>query len=321
MTSTWTCPNGHTGETDFCPWDGTPRPAEVAERDIANGPANEDIWRDPVTRETPQVRQPGEWTVPPPPPGIREPVNADAEGAATWSDSSSDAPQPKKSQKGRRITLGTAALLVVVIAVAAVFIIRGTGRTELSTPATAGGAAASQASNSAVPPIPTTTAPISSGPATTFGDGSWVVGKDIAPGTYTTMGKDGCYWERERDTSGLSASILANDTGSGPSVVTILPTDGGFKSLNCGEWSPLPSSGPQSTSFGDGIWAVGITIAPGTYHAAGGAGCYWERERDFTAKGTTSIIAIDTPSGPATVTVAATDKAFKSQGCGTWSKQ
>jgi hypothetical protein len=148
-----------------------------------------------------------------------------------------------------------------------------------------------------------------------------VVGKDIAPGTYTTLGEDGCYWERERDTSGDFNSILANDNGSGPSVVTILPSDGAFKSQSCGDWSPLPSSGPQKTSFADGIWAVGIDVAPGTYHTDGGGSCYWERESDFTASGTNSIIANDNASGPATVTVASTDKGFKSRGCGTWTKQ
>jgi hypothetical protein len=242
-------------------------------------------------------------------------------------------PARPKPRKGRIIagTLGGLAGLVIAIivitAIAKSPSTTPTASTDTTAPPTgsggfSGGAVApppEAAPTATVPPAPTTTVPL--GPKTTFGDGTWAVGKDIAPGTYTTQGEDGCYWERDSDLTGNFNSVLANDNGSGPSVVTILPTDAGFKSQNCGEWSPLPSSGPQATSFADGIWAVGITIAPGTYRTDGGGSCYWERESDFTANGTNSIIANDNASGPATVTINSTDKGFKSQGCGTWAKQ
>ena len=166
-------------------------------------------------------------------------------------------------------------------------------------------------------PAPTTT--VASGPATTFSDGTWQVGKDIAPGTYITQGASGCYWDRSSDLSGSLSSVITNDNPTGQAIVTILSTDAGFTSQGCGTWSPLPTSGSQATSFGDGTWAVGINIAPGTYQTQGGNGCYWARESAFGA-GEPGIIANDNPTGPVVVSISPTDVAFDSNGCGTWSK-
>ena len=162
-------------------------------------------------------------------------------------------------------------------------------------------------------PTPTTAA----GPKTKFGDGTWAVNQQIAPGTYDTSGGSNCYWERDSDLTGNTSSILANDNASGPVVVTILPNDVGFKTQGCGTWNPQPSSGPQATTFGPGTYAVGIGIAPGTYSAPGGGNCYWETESDLTGD-TSAIISNDNPSGPVTVTIDPSDKGFKSSGCGTW---
>jgi hypothetical protein len=79
-----------------------------------------------------------------------------------------------------------------------------------------------------------------SGPAVGFmGGGSYVVGSDIAPGTYVAQAQDGCYWERRRDFTGNSSAIIANDFLSGPqtAIVTIAPTDVGFHTdADCGTW-------------------------------------------------------------------------------------
>lgn len=166
--------------------------------------------------------------------------------------------------------------------------------------------------------VPATTAP--TGPMTTFGDGTWAVGTvpgKVAPGTYYTTGTGVCYWERDSDLTGSPNSTLANANIAGPAIVTILPTDAGFKSQSCGTWSPLPPTGSQATSFGDGVYAVGITIAPGTYSAPGGGSCYWEQDSDFTFGGNATL-SNDNPSGPVTLTIAAPTEAFKTQGCGTW---
>ncbi|QNG19851.1 hypothetical protein [Rhodococcus triatomae] len=78
----------------------------------------------------------------------------------------------------------------------------------------------------------------------TFGDGTYLVGTDIAPGQYAGSGQVdehmGCYWERRSGTSGNFDEILANDyTHSGRVVVTILPSDYAFRSEDCGTWTRI----------------------------------------------------------------------------------
>lgn len=68
------------------------------------------------------------------------------------------------------------------------------------------------------------------------GDGVYVVGTDIAPGTYRTAGGSFCYWERSSGTSGELNEILANSVGEGQNVVTIAPSDVAFTSQGCGSW-------------------------------------------------------------------------------------
>ena len=157
---------------------------------------------------------------------------------------------------------------------------------------------------------------------TVFGDGTFAVGTgntQASPGTYQSTGGSECYWQRTTDLSGSEGSIIANSFLNGPDVVTILPSDGGFQSQGCGLWTLLPSSGPEATSFGDGGYAIGIAIAPGTYSAPGGANCYWEQDSDFLDAGS-SIISNDLPSGPVTVTLAPNAARFYVQGCGTWTQ-
>lgn len=68
------------------------------------------------------------------------------------------------------------------------------------------------------------------------GDGTFVVGVDIKPGTYRTIGGDGCYWERLSGLSGSFDDILANDNVTGPAVVAISARDTAFTTTNCAEW-------------------------------------------------------------------------------------
>jgi hypothetical protein len=71
------------------------------------------------------------------------------------------------------------------------------------------------------------------------GDGSYVVGKDVQPGTYRTTGNsDGmCYWERDKDALHGLESIAANDNASGSAVVTISAGDAYFKTTGCKDWT------------------------------------------------------------------------------------
>lgn len=90
------------------------------------------------------------------------------------------------------------------------------------------------------PPAPTSTQPPApTGPTTSFGDGTWMVGQDIAPGTYKTSTSGSCYWERLKGLSGQFEDIIANGLGSGGQViVTIAESDKAFRSQDCGTWGP-----------------------------------------------------------------------------------
>jgi hypothetical protein len=72
-------------------------------------------------------------------------------------------------------------------------------------------------------------------PLTSFGDGTFVVGKHIAPGTYVASSPSACYWERLSGFSGEFEDVIANDF-EGASVVTIAESDAGFAADDCGTW-------------------------------------------------------------------------------------
>jgi hypothetical protein len=78
-----------------------------------------------------------------------------------------------------------------------------------------------------------------SGPeATSMGDGTWAVGTDIVAGTYQATSTGSCYWARLSSFSGVSDAIIADgDAAPGPFTVTISPSDEGFLSSGCGEWT------------------------------------------------------------------------------------
>lgn len=66
-----------------------------------------------------------------------------------------------------------------------------------------------------------------SGPATSFEDGTYLVGSDVKAGTYKTTGETdddlgmGCYWERAKNDSGSMDAIIANNYANGPGRVTV----------------------------------------------------------------------------------------------------
>lgn len=69
-----------------------------------------------------------------------------------------------------------------------------------------------------------------------FDDGTYLVGKDIQPGTYVTTDVTNCYWERQDRNGGI---IDNNFILSARRVqVTIRSTDYGFHADGCGEWRP-----------------------------------------------------------------------------------
>ncbi|MFF5013453.1 hypothetical protein [Streptomyces sp. NPDC001165] len=159
------------------------------------------------------------------------------------------------------------------------------------------------------------------------GNGDYQVGSDIKPGTYRTTGNtDGmCYWERAKDASGDTDSILANDNVTGTSYVTVKAGDKLFKSTDCKDWEavdPKAKGTPASSMDGDGgMFKVGTDITPGTYKSSGNKddSCYWERTKD-AAGDTDSVLANNNVTGTAVVTISSKDAYFKTTGCGDWKK-
>ncbi|GAA1650189.1 hypothetical protein GCM10009733_054010 [Nonomuraea maheshkhaliensis] len=85
-----------------------------------------------------------------------------------------------------------------------------------------------------------------------------------------------------------------------------------------------PGSGNATTPALNGATlrtlVVGTDIQPGTYRTTGPTAgfplCYWARLKSTTG----DVIASGMPTGPASVTILPTDKAFQTGGCVEWSK-
>ena len=157
-----------------------------------------------------------------------------------------------------------------------------------------------------------------------FGDGTYLVGPEVAPGRYRATSTDfQCFWLRLSD-FGMSedgAGVIAA-ARYGHTIVDIAATDLAFHSGSCGTWSddltPLVSPGEP---FGDGTFLVGPEVAPGRYRAASDARwCEWQRLSGFG--GPRAGAAIE--SGGAvegqdtTAQVEPTDVGFYSINCDTW---
>ncbi|MET7465681.1 hypothetical protein [Nonomuraea sp. NPDC005501] len=77
-----------------------------------------------------------------------------------------------------------------------------------------------------------------SGPRTVVpGDGQYLVGEDIKPGTYKTAGADGdnCYWARLKNASGELDAIIANDNTKGQTRVAVKKGEY-FETNGCQDW-------------------------------------------------------------------------------------
>lgn len=78
---------------------------------------------------------------------------------------------------------------------------------------------------------------ITSSPDSAFGDGTFIVGIDIAAGTWRSDSPETCYWARLAGFSGGMGDVIANENGVG--FVTIARTDKGFQSSSCGTWTKI----------------------------------------------------------------------------------
>ncbi len=76
---------------------------------------------------------------------------------------------------------------------------------------------------------------------TSFGDGMYIVGTDITPGTYKNTGVTGCYYARLSGFGNTTDDIIANNNTDSQAIVTIVGTDKGFQSNGCGTWTLINS--------------------------------------------------------------------------------
>jgi hypothetical protein len=106
----------------------------------------------------------------------------------------------------------------------------------------------------------------------TFGDGTYEVAVDIAPGTYQNSDSSNlCYWERlsgfrEDEGAGfgyVAEDVIENGVSEQIQTVVIEPSDLGFYALDCGMWTlaaAAPPEGGEARSVFD--LAVGDCIIP-----------------------------------------------------------
>ena len=92
------------------------------------------------------------------------------------------------------------------------------------------------------------------GPKTTIDhDGTYAVGTDIAPGTYSTAGPEGngtCYWKRLGNPDG---NLIDNALSKKSQVVQIDPTDKSFKTSGCQPWQLTPDATPPANTPPPGV--------------------------------------------------------------------
>jgi hypothetical protein len=68
-----------------------------------------------------------------------------------------------------------------------------------------------------------------------FGDGAWLVGRDVKPGTYTTVDEvaGSCYWERHNLKNN---GIIANGLVEGGHPTVTVRNGEEFRTRECGDW-------------------------------------------------------------------------------------
>jgi hypothetical protein len=100
----------------------------------------------------------------------------------------------------------------------------------------------------APPPGPVGPPPGPGAKTTMDHDGTFAVGTDIVPGTYTSAGPLGdgtCYWKRlGPDTDGKPV-LVDNALSKKPQVVRIDPTDTSFKTDGCQPWQKNDAARPD----------------------------------------------------------------------------
>jgi hypothetical protein len=74
---------------------------------------------------------------------------------------------------------------------------------------------------------------------TAFGDGVYLVGEDVAAGTYRSSGTGTCSWSRLSGFGGTPDQVITSGVAIGPQEVTLRASDEGFASSGCEGWTRL----------------------------------------------------------------------------------
>ncbi|MFN8518051.1 MAG: hypothetical protein U0667_01385 [Chloroflexota bacterium] len=72
---------------------------------------------------------------------------------------------------------------------------------------------------------------------TTFADGTYLVGEDVAAGRYVSSGTGSCNWARLSGFGGTADEVIQGGVATGSQEVTIHASDEGFASTGCGSWT------------------------------------------------------------------------------------
>ena len=160
-------------------------------------------------------------------------------------------------------------------------------------------------------------------PSTEFGAGSYLVGKDVAPGVYATDAGDGvCDWFRTAPFGDTAPDATGGYASVGKQTIRILPTDTGFYSNGCGTWTPYDPTESERVgdgTFGTGTLSVGSEIRPGVYLADAIADrmCRWFTLNDFAGR-PSDIVREGYGIVRGIVSISEGIAGFRSFDCGEW---
>lgn len=179
--------------------------------------------------------------------------------------------------------------------------------------------------------------------ASSFGDGLWVVGVDIAPGTYRVEApvvyaddNSYCYWTTYDDAAGGLDHLVATGLGDGRPTV-VFDSVAAVEPFGCGTWvrvdpEALFKNADAATVIPEGEWLVGEDVAPGTYQTTAAvetmqadSDCFWNITHDLAVSDGSPPVHFDddvldsAQEGLPTVSLAS-GQVFTSSACGDWER-
>lgn len=115
-------------------------------------------------------------------------------------------------------------------------------------------------------------------------------------------------------TTACSPVAPTGTTVQATKTVTVTTSAGSTSAVSAASPKATPT-GPKTVIETDGTYVVGVDIVPGIYRMPGGSRCYWAR---LNSLDTSDIIDNNNSTGPQTVDILSTDRAFLTSGCQAW---